>query len=130
MDIGFNIIERNHPNIFKEKISITQFLKDLNEGRRFARDFAVLGLDSLIYFAEDRKDISKYIRTILQDNANLLVGGNYIIQFVIEGHIKVVESDEKPIIVYKNTEFSLYPVIGRVRRLDLKHFFAPLNLLS
>lgn len=130
MDIGFNIIEKNNPNIFKDKISIIQFLKDLNEGNRFPRDFAVYGLDALLYYAEEREEISKYIRTILQDNANLLVGGNYIIQFVIEGHIKVVESDEKPIIVYKSAEFSLYPVIGRVRRLDLKHFFAPLNLLS
>jgi len=33
MDIGFNIIHRSNPDIFKERISIIQFLKDLNEGR-------------------------------------------------------------------------------------------------
>jgi hypothetical protein len=130
MDIGFNIIHRSNPDIFKEKISIIQFLKDLNEGRKFPSDFAVYGLDSLLYYAEDREKIAKYIRNVLQDNANHLAIGNYIIQIVIEGDIKIVESDERPRVVYKNEEFPLYPVIGRVRRLDLKHFHAPLNLQS
>lgn len=130
MDIGFNIIHKSNPDIFKEKISIIQFLKDLNEGRRFPPDFAVLGLDTLLYYAEDKERIAKYIRNILQDNANHLVAGNYIIQIVIEGDIKVVESDERPMVVFKKEEFPLYPVISRVRRLDLKHFHAPLNLQS
>lgn len=130
MDIGFNIIAKSNPNIFREKISIIQFLKDLSDGKRFPRDFAVYGLDTLLYYAEDREEMAKYIRNILQDNANYLASGNYIIQFVIEDDIKVVESDERPRIVYKNEEFHLYPVIGRVKRLDLKHFHAPLNLQS
>jgi hypothetical protein len=130
MDIGFNIIHKSNPDIFKEKISIIQFLKDLNVGKKFPPDFAVFGLDTLLYYAEDREEIAKYIRDILQDNANHLVAGNYIIQIIIEGDIKVVESDERPRVVYKNEEISLYPVIGRVRRLDLKHFHAPLNLQS
>jgi hypothetical protein len=130
MDIGFNIIEKSNPNIFREKISIIQFLKDLCDGKKFPRDFSVYGLDSLLYYAQDREEISKFIRNILQDNANQLVAGNYIIQVIIEGEIKIVESDEKPRIIYKNEEFLLYPVIGRVKRLDLKHFHAPLNLLS
>lgn len=130
MDIGFNIIERTNPNIFKERISIIQFLKDLGEGKKFASDFAIYGLDSLLYYSQDRDEIAKYIRNILQDNANHLVTGSYIIQLVMEGDIKVVESDEKPRLVYKNEEFHLYPIIGRVKRLDLKHFHAPLNLQS
>ena len=130
MDIGFNIIHKSNPDIFNERVSIIQFLKDLNEDKRFPPDFAVFGLDSLLYYAKDRDEIGKYIRNILQDNANQLVAGGYIIQIVIEGDIKVVESDERPRVVYKNEEFHLYPVIGRVKRLDLKHFHAPLNLQS
>ncbi|MEW6621295.1 MAG: hypothetical protein AB1422_18520 [bacterium] len=130
MDIGFNIIEKSNPDIFRENISIIQFLKDLHNGKRFPRDFAVYGLDSLLYYAENRGEIARYIRNILQDNANHLVAGSYIIQLVMEGDIKVVESDERPMAVYKNEEFHLYPVIGRVKRLDLKHFHAPLNLQS
>lgn len=80
MDIGFNIIHRSNLDIFKEKISIIQFLKDLNVGKRFPPDFVVFGLDSLLYYAEDREKIAKYIRNILQDNANHLVSGNYITQ--------------------------------------------------
>ena len=130
MDIGFNVIDKTNPYIFREKISIIQFLKDLSYGERFPRDFAVFGLDSLLYYAEDRDEIARYIRNILQDNANYLVAGSYIIQLVMEGDIKIVESDERPRIIYKNEEFHLYPVIGRVKRLDLKHFHAPLNLQS
>ncbi|RKY88424.1 hypothetical protein DRQ09_02895 [candidate division KSB1 bacterium] len=130
MDIGFNIIRKNNPDIFKEKISIIKFLKYLNEGKKFPPDFAVYGLDSLLYYAKNRDKIAKYIRDILLDSANNLVAGNYIIQLVIEGDINVVESDERPRIVYKNEEFFLYPVIGRVKRIDLKHFYAPLNLQS
>lgn len=130
MDIGFNIIESTNPHIFKERISIVQFLKDLGERKRFPSDFAIYGLDSLLYYSQDRDEIAKYIRNILQDNANHLVSGSYIIQLVMEGDIKVVESDEKPRLVYKNQEFHLYPIIGRVKRLDLKHFHAPLNLQS
>jgi len=130
MDIGFNIIHRSNPDIFKEKISIIQFLKDLNKNKRFPLNFAIFGLDSLLYYAEDREKIAKYIRDILQDNANHLVAGSYIIQIIIEGDIQVVEDAEKPRIIFKNEEFSLYPIIGRVKRLDLKHFHAPLNLQS
>lgn len=130
MDIGFNIIDRNNPHIFKEKISIIQFLKELNEGKKFPLDFAVYGLDTLLYYAEDRDEIAKYIRNILQDNANHLFAGSYIIQIIIEGDMKVVESNERPHVVYKNEEFNLYSVIGRVKQLDLKHFHAPLNLQS
>lgn len=130
MDIGFNIIEKSNPDIFREKISIIQFLKDLCEGRRLPLNFAIYGLDSLLYYAQDREKIAKYIRNILQDNANHLVAGSYIIQLAMEGDIKVVESDERPRVVYKNEEFLLYPLIGRVKRLDLKHFYAPLNLQS
>ena len=93
------------------------------------RDFAILGLIVCCITLKTRM-IAKYIRNILQDNANSLVARSYIIQFVIEGNIIVVESDERPRVVYKNEEFHLYPVIGRVKRLDLKHFHAPLNLLS
>ncbi len=130
MDIGFNIIEGRYPRIFKEKISIIQFLKDLTDSKRFPRDFAVYGLDSLLYYSQDREEIAKYVWNILRDQANQLVARSYIIQFIINGNLKVGESDEKPIVVYKNEEFSLYPVIGRVKRLDIKHFYVPLNLLS
>lgn len=130
MDIGFNIIEKSNPNIFREKISIIRFLKDLISGKKFPRDFAVYGLDCLLYYTGDRDEISRYIRNILQDNANNLVAESYIIQLVIEGNIEVVESDERPKLFYKNEEFYLYPIIGRVKRLDLKHFLAPLNLQS
>ena len=82
----------------------------------------------IVYFITQR--IEKKFKNILQDNVNNLVIGNYIIQIVVEGDIQVVENAEKPRVIYKNEEFNLYTIIGRVKRIDLKHFLAPLNLQS
>ena len=130
MDIGFNIIERGDPEIFEDKLSITEFLRKIREEERLPYNFAVTGLDTLLYSAEDREETEKYIRTLLQDVANFLVAGNYIIQVVVEGDLYVVESYERPRVRYKGEEILLYPVFGRVKQIDIKHFLAPLNLLS
>ena len=130
MDIGFNIIERGNPEIFEDKLSITEFLRKIREEERLPYNFAVTGLDTLLYYAEDREETEKYIRTLLQDVANFLVAGNYIIQVVVEGDLYVVESYERPRVRYKGEEILLYPVFGRVKQIDIKHFLAPLNLLS
>ena len=130
MDIGFNIIERGDPEIFEDKLSITEFLRKIMEEERLPYNFAVTGLDTLLYSAEDREETEKYIRTLLQDVANFLVAGNYIIQVVVEGDLYVVESYERPRVRYKGEEILLYPVFGRVKQIDIKHFLAPLNLLS
>ena len=130
LDIGFNIIEKTNHQIFEEKISIIEFLRKLRQEEKFSYNFAITGLDTLLYYAEDREKVSKYIREILQDHANFLVTGNYIIQVVIEGTLHVVESFERPRVKYKEEEFLLYPIFGRVKQIDLKHFLAPLNLLS
>jgi hypothetical protein len=129
MDIGFNIIERSNPELFDEQLSIMEFLKRIAE-EEFPLNFAVTGLDALLYYAEDRDKISRYIRDILQDHANLLIKGNYIIQIAIEGTLHIVESFERPRIKYREEEFLLYPIFGRVKQVDAKHFLAPLNLLS
>ena len=130
MDIGFNIIERGDPELFEDKLSITEFLRKIREEERLPYNFAVTGLDTLLYSAEDREETEKYIRTLLQDVANFLVAGNYIIQVVVEGDLYVVESYERPRVRYKGEEILLYPVFGRVKQIDIKHFLAPLNLLS
>ena len=129
MDIGFNIIERSDPKLFGEKLSIIEFLRRINE-EEFPLNFAVTGLDTLLYYAEDRDKISRYIRNVLQDHANLLIKGNYIIQIAIGGTLHIVESFERPRIKYREEEFLLYPIFGRVKQVDAKHFLAPLNLLS
>ena len=130
MDIGFNIIEKNNPEIFPERMSIVKFVKGLERGENFPPDFAIIGVDSLIYYAENRDKVSKYIRNILLDNVNQLVAGNYIIQVIIEGHLEVIEDAEKPIVNYKNETFDLYQIFGRMKRIDLRHFHAPLNIQS
>jgi len=132
MDIGFNIIEkREYPDqIFKDRMSIVEFLRQVYREEKLPRDFAVFGIESLLYYSKEPEEISVKIRNLLQDAANFLVRGNYIIQIVIEGKIEIIESSEKPRINYKDKQMLLYPIFGRVKQVDLKHFIAPLNLQS
>jgi len=132
MDIGFNIIEkREYPDqIFKDRMSIVEFLKQVYREEKLPLNFAVFGIESLLYYSEEPQNISRKIRNLLQDAANFLVRGNYIIQIVVDGKIGIVETSEKPRIDYKNKQILLYPIFGRVKQVDLKHFVAPLNLQS
>ena len=132
MDIGFNIIERNEyqDQIFRDRMSIVEFLRLVQREEKLPLNFAVFGIENLLYYSEEPEKISTKIRNLLQDAANFLVRGNYIIQIVVEGKIEIVESSERPRINYKDKQILLYPIFGRVRQLDLKHFIAQLNLQS
>ena len=130
LDIGFNIIEKTNPEIFKEKMSIIEFLRKVRKEEKLPNNFAVTGLDTLLYYTKDKEKVSKYIRNTLQDHANFLVRGNYIIQIVMEGTLHVVETYERPRVKYKDQEFLIFTIFGRVKQVDLKHFLAPLNLTS
>ena len=132
MDIGFNIIEkREYANqIFKDKMSIVEFLRNVYREEKLPHNLAVFGIDNLLYYSSEPKNLSRKIRDLLQDAANFLVRENYIIQILIDGKIEIVESSERPRIKYKEKEILLYPIFGRVKQVDLKHFIAPLNLQS
>ena len=130
LDIGFNIIEKTNPEIFKEKMSIIEFLRKVRKEEKLPNNFAVTGLDTLLYYSKDKEKVSKYIRNTLQDHANFLVRGNYIIQIVMEGTLHIVETYERPRVKYKDQEFLIFTIFGRVKQVDLKHFLAPLNLTS
>ena len=130
LDIGFNIIEKTNPEIFKEKMSIIEFLRKVRKEEKLPNNFAVIGLDTLLYYTKDREKVSRYIRNTLQDHANFLVRGNYIIQIVMEGTLHIVETYERPRVKYKDQEFLIFTIFGRVKQVDLKHFLAPLNLTS
>ena len=130
LDIGFNLIEKTNPEIFKEKMSIIEFLRKVRKEEKLPNNFAVTGLDTLLYYTKDKEKVSKYIRNTLQDHANFLVRGNYIIQIVMEGTLHIVETYERPRVKYKDQEFLIFTIFGRVKQIDLKHFLAPLNLTS
>jgi len=132
MDIGFNIIEKKEylDQIFKDKMSIIEFLRQVYREEKLPPNFAVVGIENLLYYSEEPEKISRKIRNLLQDAANFFVRGNYIIQILIEGKIEVIESSERPRINYKDKQILLYPIFGRVKQVDLKHFIAPLNLQS
>lgn len=127
---GFNIIDKKNPDLFDKKVSILGFIRMLNAEEKLPRDFAVVGLDALLYYAENREETARYIRRILENAANLLATGHYIIQVVMEGDLYVVESFERPRVRYNGEEIHLNPVFGRVRQLDVNYFLAPLNIQS
>jgi len=132
MNICFNIIEKKEyqNQIFKDRMSIIEFLRRVQREEKLPLNFAVFGIENLLYYSKEPEKISRKIRNLLQDAANFLVRGNYIIQIVVGGKIEIIESSERPRINYKNKQFPIYPIFGRVKQVDLKHFIAPLNLQS
>jgi len=132
MNIGFNIIEKKEYSnqIFKDRMSIVEFLRQVYREEKLPLNLSVFGIESLLYYSEEPEKISRKIRNLLQDAANFLVRGNYIVQIVVDGKIEIVESSERPRVNYKDKQILLYPIFGRVKQVDLKHFIAPLNLLS
>jgi len=132
MSVGFNILEKEEysKQVFKDRMSIVEFLRHVYREEKLPFNVAVFGIETLLYYSEEPEKISRKIRNLLQDVANFLVRGNYIIQIVIKGKIEVIESSERPRINYKNKQFLIYPIFGRVKQVDLKHFVAPLNLQS
>jgi len=132
MDIGFNIIEKgeytNH--IFKDRMSIVEFLRQVYRKEKLSLNLSIFGIETLLYYSKEPEKLSKKLRNLLQDAANFLVRGHYIIQVVVNDKIEVVESSERPRINYKDKQILIYPIFGRVNQVDLKHFLAPLNLLS
>lgn len=132
MDIGFNILEKKEylNQIFKDRMSIIEFLRQVYREEKLPLNLAVFGIENLLYYSEEPEIISRKIRNLLQDAANFLVRGNYIIQIIVEGKIEIVESSERPRVNYKEKQILLYPIFGRVKQVDLKHFIAPLNLQS
>lgn len=111
-------------------MSIVNFLKNLIREDYIPYNLAIYGLEELIFRSEYPEETSKLIRDILQESANFLIRGNYIIQIIIEGDLEVIESPEKPRINYLNSKIPIYLIFGRVKQIDLKQFYAPLNLQS
>ncbi|GAB6076776.1 hypothetical protein [Desulfurobacterium crinifex] len=132
MDIGFNILEKKEckNELFKDRMSIVEFLRQVYREKKLPRDFAVYGLEEMLYRSKNPDRLSRKVWHLLTDAANFLTRNYYIIQIVIDGKIEIIEDSEKPVVNYKNKRFRLYPIFGRVKQKDLKHFIAPLNLQS
>ena len=132
MNSGFNIIEEQHysDEVFEAKIGIIEMLKIVKDEKALPYEFAVIGLDALLFYANEPEKIARYINDLLRDKANFLTRKQYIIQVLIRGELEVIESNDRPRLYYKNKEFLLYDIFGRVKQIRSKHFLAPLNLQS
>lgn len=132
MEPGFNIIEeqRYKDEVFEARMGIIEMLKIVKDEKTLPYEFAVTGLDTLLFYASEPEKIARYINDLLRDKANFLTRKPYIIQVLIRGKLEVIESNDRPKLHYMNKEFLLYDIFGRVKQIGSKHFFAPLNLQS
>jgi len=129
---GFNIFEEKYypDKVFKTKIGIIELLKIVKHEETLPYEFVVTGLDALLFYANEPEKIARYINDLLGNKANFLTRKQYIVQVLIKGQLEVVEGNDRPRLHYKNKEFLLYKVFGRVKQIGSKHFLAPLNLWS
>ena len=133
MNPGFNIIEYNKnylDEMFDKKMGIIEFLRLLREEETLPFEFAVTGLDVLLYYSDKPDKIARYISDLLRDRANFLTRKQYIIQIIVKGKLEVIETNERPWLHYMDKKFLLHDIFGRVKQVRVKHFIAPLNLQS
>ena len=61
MDIGFNIIEKKEHSkqIFKDRMSVVEFLRKVYREEKLPLNFAVFGIDNFLYYSEEPEKISR-----------------------------------------------------------------------
>jgi len=126
--VGYNLIEidkigKKYEDI-NEMMSIINFLRLLNENVNIPKKIKVLGLERFLTI-EDR-ELSKFVRNLLSQNASKLLQKNHIVLFSVS-HIsldtepRLGRVEEKPI--------RLVPIFGnRLEQIDIGYFYAPFNI--
>lgn len=133
MKEGFHIIERksikeNDLPIFK-KISIIRWIQNTrNKNFEKYEDYTVIGFERVLSEAENQKEMAKYLRNLLVENANYLVSTGSTFQFLIEGSI---EMWKRPVVKSKSGEtINLASVFGSLDRKGVNWFYQELNVQS
>jgi hypothetical protein len=125
MDVGYNLVEREHLGKefeeIGEKISIIEFLRSLQRKQSIKPKISIVGLDEALLSGGK---IPSYIRSLLVNSTGML--WNHIIQFPIDGDL-VLNRDPK--IRYRGREISLVQIFGNrlVPKAD-GYFHSPFNI--
>ena len=132
MKPGYNFIEsraiqEGKVKVFKDRLSIVEFIRRVKDERGLPLDVTVLGLDQLLYSAENREEISRYIKDLLIEKVNFLMRRNICVEFILEGSL---EQWQHPIVRFNDEDLDLYKIFGTMERVDVNHFFAELNIQS
>lgn len=133
MDEGFHIIEKksikkNNLPTFQE-VSVIRWMQNIrNRGFETFEDYTIVGLEELFNQVGNQDDLAKYLRRMLVENANYLVGTGATFQFIIDGSI---EMWERPVIKSKEGKIlKLAPIFGTLVRKDVNWFYQELNVQS
>jgi len=128
LKVGYNLVEidkigKKYEDI-NEMMSIINFLRLLNQNADIPKKIKVLGLERFLTI-EDR-ELSKFVRNLLSQNASKLLQKNHIVLFPVS-HIsldtepRLGKVEEKPI--------RLVPIFGnRLEQIDIGYFYAPFNI--
>lgn len=132
MEVGYNLIERKSVEtgkykLFEEKMSIIEFLRRVREKEDIPLDVTIIGFDQLLFSAEDREEISRYIRDLLIERINFLMNKNPCIQILVDGSL---EQWQKPIIRLNNEDLDIYTIFGKMERKDVNWFYTGINIQS
>ena len=132
MDVGFNLVEEKSiesgkVELFENKMSIIQFLRKVLRMEDIPLDVSIIGFDQLLFSADDRKEMTKYIRDLLIEKVNFLLNKSPCIQIIVDGSL---EQWQKPIIRLNNEDLDVYTIFGKMERRDVNWFYTGLNIQS
>jgi hypothetical protein len=125
---GYKIFEERYLNIYKEdgiapneiKIGLLDFLRELRggaEGIPRLSSFMVVGIDEVLYLAEDREETSLSIHKILQSAAATLERKMVEVQISCKGKLFKADSFW---LEYRMGKFPMDIIFGTPTRLEIR----------
>lgn len=125
---GYRIFEERFLNIYKEdgippqgiKIGLLDFLRELKggtEGIPRLSSFMVVGIDEVLYLAEDRKKVSLSIHKILQSSAGTLERKMAEVQICCKGRLFKADSFW---LEYRGEKLLLDIIFGTPTKLEIR----------
>jgi hypothetical protein len=132
MDVGFNLVEEKSiesgkVELFEDKMSILEFLRKVSRMEDIPLDISIIGFDQLLFSADDRREMTEYIRDLLIEKVNFLLNKSPCIQIIVDGSL---EQWQKPIIRLNNEDLDVYTIFGKMERRDVNWFYTSLNIQS
>jgi hypothetical protein len=129
-DIGYHVVDEEaleDGEEFEERMSVVEFLRQVDDMNDLPYDIAVYGLDSYLRGAEDPEEISEFIHDILAERVNFLMTNNPRVQFVVDS----VEYWDEPVIPDGDDRIGLNTIFrGSLEQVGPGWYSSNLNVTS
>lgn len=128
-EIGYHVVSRevarDHDGF--DEMSVVEFLRRVRASERLPLDVSVVGLDQLLYTADETSAACDYIHRILVDGVNHLTREQPVVRFVVED----IEFWDEPVIAGRGEDIPLGEIFyGEMTQQGADWYHTQLNVSS